>query len=292
MPSRSPVAPPWHFSLAKRLIRQGIRGPGLWLRLARRLGLLRRGATYRLSDEVLVDVPIFRMETMWDEQEARDYERPLLDRLATVAQERLNAPMTLIDCGADIGMFSLGMVSRLSSLRQIVAFEPNAVAFPWLERNLARLAIKAHAASLAVGDTRGKVRLASPGYDASDHARFAEPTADGDLEMTRADQIDWLAHDMEVPRNLLIKIDVEGGELPAIRGSEELLRAADRVMVVVEMHPKVLARTGTITQTFLEVLSTYRPFKFQWAEHPTEVVETTSTATLTDPRHLVAISIA
>lgn len=286
---------PWHFRFAKSLIRSGVRGPGLWLRAAQKLGLLSQGATYRLADDLLVDVPIFRIETMWDEEETRNYERELLDSVASSAT-KLDGPLTLIDCGADIGLFSLGMVKRLPALKQIVAFEPNPIAFPWLKRNLDRLAIKTWASTNAVGESTGKAQLSSPGYDSSDHARFAEPAAEGGIDMTRPDDIDWPAHGMETPRNLILKIDVEGGELAVLRGCEKLLRAVDQLLVVIEMHPKVLARTKTSPRSAIEFLAAlHRPFLLGWAEVSDQPIEVDGDPLMAawdgqSPKHLLALA--
>jgi FkbM family methyltransferase len=273
---------PWHFRFAKSLIRSGVRGPGLWLRAAQKLGLLNQGATYQLTDSLLVDVPIFRMETMWDEEETRSYERELLDSVASSAS-RLTGPLTLIDCGADIGLFSLGMLARLPSLKQIVAFEPNEIAYPWLKRNLDRLSIKTWAAPCAAGDRAGKVQLSSPTYDPSDHARFAQPSDHGTIEMIRPDDTDWSGHNMEAPRGLILKVDVEGGELAVLRGCENLLRTVDQLLVVIEMHPKVLARTNTTPQATIDFLaSLHRPLLLGWAEVPSQQV-------VDDPDPLMAV---
>ena len=57
---------PWHFRMAKHLIRQGWRGPGRVIRGAHRLGLLNCVVRYSLTDSLTVDVPLYRPENWWD----------------------------------------------------------------------------------------------------------------------------------------------------------------------------------------------------------------------------------
>ena len=73
----------------------------------------------------------------------------------------------------------------------------------------------------------------------SPHARFLEPALDGDIAVRTIDSFH-----VDVPGGLIIKIDVEGGELNVIQGALETLRRASAFAVVFEAHPDVIRRTG------------------------------------------------
>jgi hypothetical protein len=66
--------------------------------------------------------------------------------------------------------------------------------------------------------------------------------------------------------NVLLKIDVEGGEIGVIRGALRTLSEAEKAIVSVEAHPKVFGRTGIDPIMILRELAVIRSFKFIVAE--------------------------
>jgi FkbM family methyltransferase len=252
---------PWHFRLAKYLIDHQVRGGYRLIDTARKLGWLNVIARYPLDNGVTVDVPLYRVENPWSERDIREYEDSGLSFL-TEALGRRPGPVTLVDCGADIGLFSVLLASRGVDLARVVAFEPNLEAFPILKKNVARLPRgECHAA--AVSDFSGQAELRSPRPGTSGHARFIVPSPKGDIPVMRVD-------DLEVdPRhNLLLKIDVEGAELNVLRGAVRALSAADWFVVFFEAHPKVVRRTGIDPTECMRLLRSVRPCRFVIDELP------------------------
>lgn len=167
------------------------------------------------------------------------YESALVDSIvATIAS--WPGPATLIDCGADIGVFSALVVARAPQVKRVVAFEPNAAAFSMLSANIQRWPVAGDARQAAVSDFAGRGELRSPACDASDHARYLAPAEQGSVRVERIDDLECLG-DLG---NLILKLDVEGGELAAFRGALATLRAAARFVVSIEAHPAVVGRTG------------------------------------------------
>jgi len=260
------VQPPWHFRLAKDLIRRGVRGPGLWLRLAHRLGLLNCVATYRFEHDVDIDVPLSRWENLWDAGEVRDYEIDLFDELAPLLREQA-AIATLIDCGADIGLFPLLLAARGTRCQRVIAFEPNPEPLAVLRTNILRLDPNNQVLSQAVADFSGRGRLVSPAYDASAHACHLVPDEAGPIDVTTLDALNL------PPGDLVLKVDVEGGELEVIRGGLATLRRASRLTVVLEAHPRVAERTGIDPLEAVRQIAELRQVTVTVAEHPAEPVK-------------------
>jgi FkbM family methyltransferase len=266
--------PPWHFRVAKALIRRGIRGPGLWLRLAHRLGLLDRVVTYSLGAGVEVDVPLGRWENLWDAEEVRGYEAAYLDELA----KRLlptTSPATLIDCGADIGLFPLLLALRGVKFERIVAFEPNTRALGALRTNIARLGSGHEVRDQAVADFVGRGKLVRPDYDPSEHAWHLAPDdpVAGQQELLKAAPIGVTTIDAVLPaghrpKRLVLKIDVEGGELGVVVGARETLRAAEALTVLIEAHPLVFRHTGIDPLAIVREIASLRPVQVHLAERP------------------------
>lgn len=261
MPSESLLPAPWYFRAVKNLTRRNT--PGAWrlLGLMRNSGMLQKSAFYQLSETVGIEVPISKFTNCWDQTDLDEYEEDLVQSLSLAASS-LEGPVTLVDGGADIGLFSLKVASRLPGIRNIVAFEPNAEAFPWLVRNLSRLPFDARAVPAALSDFDGRGELCFPDYDAeSVHARYLAPREDGPVAVTSVDALD-----LPAPSELILKLDLEGGELAALRGARNTLSGVRRAVVVLEAHPSVCQRTGIDPTEFLSLLSSRRKFRFSIGE--------------------------
>lgn len=262
------MQPPWHFRLAKDLIRRGVRGPGLWLRLAHRLGLLNCVATYRLEHEVDVDVPLSRWENLWDASEVRAYEASLFDALAPrLIASAGDRPTTLIDCGADIGLFPVLLASRRVRFGRVIAFEPNPQPLAVLQTNVSRLGAANEVHAQAVADFTGRGRLVSPDYDPSAHACHLVQEDSGPIEVTTLDALNL------PPGDLVLKVDVEGGELAVIRGGMATLKRSLRLTVILEAHPQVARRTGIDPLEAVRQIAGLRQIAVTVAEHPAQPVQ-------------------
>jgi FkbM family methyltransferase len=250
---------PWLLRIARTLDRRRWRGGTALQQLMDRVGLLRGVAHYELGRGIGVEVPL-RMRPL-DAVDVRTYEAALVERLAE-AIAPLPPPVTLVDCGADFGLLSLLLVARCRAIGRVLAVEPNGDVFPTLAANLARLPVPARAVHAAVADAEGRGVLCRPDHDpASDVARFIAPRDDGSIAITTVDR---LAAD--VHGSVLLKCDVEGGELAVVRGARETLRRAARFVVVFEAHPDHVARTGIDPVEVLREVEAIRPCRVHVAE--------------------------
>lgn len=265
-PGRSGPRPsgrvPWHFRLAKFLIRHRLRGGYRLIETARQRGWLNVVARYPLADGIALDVPLYRRENSWSERDVREYEAEAISLLAE-SSRRLPGPVTLVDCGADIGVFSVLLAARCPNLARVIAFEPDPEAFPILRTNIERLPLAGESHAAAVSDFSGRAQLRSPRPGTTRHSQFIVPAPDGDVPVMRVD-------DLEIdPRHgLLLKIDVEGAELGVLRGTVRALRAAPWFAVLFEAHPRVVRRTGIDPIECVRLLSSLRDCRFQVAEAP------------------------
>ena len=255
---------PMLFRAAKALERKSIRGSSLLLRSLREIGWLERPVDFRIGDSLDILVPIDRNE--YDRNYVDNYQEDFLAALAAAIRQ-IPGSVMLIDGGADIGLFSIKLLASCLSISCIVAFEPNGEGFPWLKLNLGRLSIPAEAIHAAISDFQGTGRLTAPDTRwapgvASHHTQyFLEPVRDGSIDVT---MIDLLA--VPVSGNLVIKLDIEGGELAALRGASRTISTALNVIVAIEAHPSVTARTGVDPVECLRFLASLRPFQFNVSE--------------------------
>jgi len=238
-----------------------LRGTTALFNALSRRGLFNCAAQFSLSHDLIIYAPLFT-DNLWDNATLQTYEQAFFDVLAREAHV-LPSPVTFIDCGASFGLFSLRMAQRCRNLSKIIAFEPNARMFEILARNLSGLAIPTEARPCGVGETKGVGELRHPAYDASPDACYFELVAGGSIEMAVVDDVQ-----LDEGGSVILKIDVEGGELGVLRGAMNLLRRAREFVVTLEAHPKVVERTGIDPMAGVRLLNTVRRCSAYPGEQP------------------------
>lgn len=171
-----------------------------------------------------------------------DYIRLLGEFLAQTHPH--DSRLTVIDGGANIGMFTLGM-ARLSQFTvEVHAIEPQRHVFQMLNANVALNSLN-HVFTYqnVLGETSGETLLvAMPDPDVSANFGAFEvlaPAQNSDCDVTsflRPEAIRSLAiDDLGLDDCALLKLDVEGMELAALKGARRLL-ANTRPILFFERH--------------------------------------------------------
>jgi FkbM family methyltransferase len=142
---------------------------------------------------------------------------------------------------------------------RIIAYEPNANAHAVLARNLARLPVPGDARLAGVGREPGQGSLHQPDFSAHAHSAFV--AAGNDFPIERLD-------DLALTGPVVIKLDVEGGELAALQGAIDLLRQAPRAAVIFEAHIRQADRIGQDPSEILRWLQAIRPWTFEVLDMP------------------------
>ena len=139
---------------------------------------------------------------------------------------------SFVDVGANHGIFSLTFCALRSDGR-VVAVEPSPIAFEILQRNLNLNSFsQLQPRKVACGAAPGEVRMKR-----NWHHLQAIREEENDLDavavpMLSLDQI--CAEENILPE--LLKIDVEGFELPVLQGAERVLQTAE--LLFLEVHPE------------------------------------------------------
>jgi FkbM family methyltransferase len=147
-----------------------------------------------------------------------------------------------LDVGANVGAYAVLFGRWVAPGGRVYAFEPAAEAFQGLTRHLALNAVDAvvRPVHAAVSDREGRGVLGGAGGQGT--ARLVDGNHGGEaVETVTIDA--FCAAEGVLPA--LVKIDVEGWELEALRGARETVRrGGDRLALFVEMHPTAWRERG------------------------------------------------
>jgi FkbM family methyltransferase len=152
------------------------------------------------------------------------------DELELLFEDSVDVDYVLIDCGANYGYWSVLVSSRPFGAHKAIAIEPSSQNFPKLANNARINGERFEAIKCAIGSARGTARLSGTKHEAFSIAG----AADGGEEVAVI-ALDNLVDDgkVEGAGKYLIKLDVEGVEIEAIKGGARLL-AADSVILCEE----------------------------------------------------------
>lgn len=153
----------------------------------------------------------------------------------------------IIDVGANVGYMSLVASWRVGSGGSVVAFEASPATFSRLAqlRTPYNNVTRHH---LALADREGELEFSLGPADHSGMASLRPVAGSQGRIVVKAVTLDPLLKDL--PRSRLVKIDVEGAELLALRGMTELI-ARDRPLMILELTPSFLASFGHGPQDIL-----------------------------------------
>jgi FkbM family methyltransferase len=165
----------------------------------------------------------------------------------------LEPGMRVLDIGAHIGWYTLIAARGVGPTGQVYAFEPDPENFRLLRHNIALNGLGSIVATIpkAAADIAGVRTFYS---DAKGSLRSSlwsdgrESEAPITVECATVDEI--VGHEAIG----VVKLDVEGAEVHALRGMRETLAASPRVVLFVECNPSALASAGTSATELIEEL--------------------------------------
>ena len=230
---------------ARRTLQTGLLGA---YGLARRTGAFERPAVQRLYSRLYFV-----------------YKRRLEARATAALMTWIAPDSTVIDVGANIGFFTIDFATRVGAAGRVVAFEPDHRNVETLRWNLARAKLAnvvVVEAALAERSGQGTLYL-NPSHPA-DHRIFAGD-AERPHEVVALIAFDDYVASAALPAPIsLIKIDVQGAEMKALRGMTRTLDRFPSASLLVEYTPAALREAGDSPEVLLDFFRSrdYRPQTF------------------------------
>jgi FkbM family methyltransferase len=242
MPRRYQVLdrPSLAFRFARACLCHDIPGAWRFYRIFLYRAMKGKAAPFPLADGTSLMLPL-TWPGLVTGRATEDYE-PDAVAAFTAAVARFGSSVTLIDCGADVGVFSRLVMAGTANISRVIAVEPNPDPFELLAENLReRPGLSVQLRQSAVSAADGTGWLAVDPHEDHDHGAHLRAKTGTGVE-TKVETIDGLVG--PDPSPIALKIDVEGEELNVLRGATETLAHAPGFVVQFEAHPDVASRTG------------------------------------------------
>ncbi len=176
-----------------------------------------------------------------------------------VLRRYLSQDMTFLDVGANIGEFTL-IAAKLLSHGQVIAFEPIPRLARILRTNVDMNGLHhVHLVAAGLSHRKGRVRFSRqdpmPGEQANDGLFSLYPPSERDSSgvMSRVVRLDDVVRSLKIRRIDLIKLDIEGAELSALKGSRMTLRRF-KPMLMIEINEEALRRGGASSSLLMAFL--------------------------------------
>jgi FkbM family methyltransferase len=168
-----------------------------------------------------------------------------------ILTEYLSADCVAVDAGANIGIYSQFLSRCVGPAGAVHSFEPSPENFRHLSAAVADLP-NVRANELAVGDKTGRLLLyVSDKLNVDHHAYPTEGEARKTIPIKSTTLDDYFAAGSHVD---LIKMDVQGFELHALRGAKRVLQENRDVKLLLEFWPFGLKQAGGSADELLSFL--------------------------------------
>lgn len=184
----------------------------------------------------------------------------------TITQlDKLAAPgMVMLDIGAHVGYYSYRYAKALGANGRIFAFEPHPRTFTTLQHNVKRLP-QVTAVQLAMAEQEGTAELhdylmmsasGSLHYDEAMVALQKSQTHDTDIAprigqtfaaqtfTVRTTPVDEFLALQGIDQVDLVKMDIEGAEIGALRGMQQTIANSPNLVLIMEYNPQALKAFG------------------------------------------------
>jgi FkbM family methyltransferase len=173
----------------------------------------------------------------------------------------------VLDIGANIGYYTLIMARLTGPSGQVFAFEPDALNFQLLQKNVQQ-ARYSHVAPVnsAVSDRSGEGRLYRNEVNGGDHRLYDSSDGRASVAVRVVAIDDFLSG--KNTRVHFVKMDIQGAEMAALRGMQSLIRDNPGIKLLTEFWPAGLNRSGTEPRDFLRLLTELGFEVYEVSEEP------------------------
>ena len=183
-----------------------------------------RNIAIKLNEDATFEFPYG--DGYWSKLLNRSYHYE--DELELLFRHSADIDYTLLDCGANYGYWSVLVTSKPFGAHKAIAIEPSSENFPKLANNAKSNGNRFEALKCAIGAAKGTARLSGTKHEAFSIVGGAN----GGGEEVPVLALDDFLNDGKIAPGgkYLIKLDVEGVEIDAMKGGTKLLQGDSVIM--------------------------------------------------------------
>jgi len=194
-----------------------------------------------------------------------------------IYRDRIKPGMTVLEIGANVGVFTLLFSGLAGEKGRVLAFEPDPSNFRLLEKSVAeneRGNIVCRQA--AVSDKSGALKLYISEENRGDHRVYDSGDGRGCIDVEAVSVDEALGPGARVD---FIKMDIQGAEYPALLGMADTVRNSPELVMLCEFSPGLVERSGYSPEALLLKLVEYG-FSLNYLDEETRSVKSASPAEL------------
>lgn len=173
-------------------------------------------------------------------------------------RERVRSGENVLDIGAHIGLFSIAAAQLTGKAGKVFAFEPATDTQKLLKQTIAinQLSNLVEFHHEAIGATSGKTTFYVSPLKGDNSNSLVAYKKDRKMVAIEVDMlsIDDFVHQKNLSSLSLIKLDVEGAELDAIKGAQNTLQQLKPVCIVA-IHPEPIAARGNSLEEIYDLIN-------------------------------------
>jgi FkbM family methyltransferase len=154
-------------------------------------------------------------------------------------RKKISAGDTVLDVGANVGIFSIAFADVVGTQGKVIALEPHLQNIERLKNNLELNHFQnVQIFPVAAGQVTREIKL-----HLADDLAYASTIAvigkhgNDQVITTSMKKLDEIWQQVDTPQVTVLKIDVEGGELEVLKGAEELLKVC-QPLIMAEANTK------------------------------------------------------
>ena len=177
----------------------------------------------------------------------------------------LHGDMTLVDIGANLGLYTIVSMHHLDAGGRIIAFEPYPQTYEILQKNVAlnqsngRACPRVDTFNLAATPEPARLELRLNPENRADN-RMYRGTYQGKVESwdsipVEGRPVDDVLAELGIEAVNFVKIDIQGYEQKAITGFQKTLTRSQNVILLSEFWPKGLREAGGSPTEYLQMLT-------------------------------------
>lgn len=196
---------------------------------------------------------------------------------ADLMKSLVSKNMRVVNCGANIGYYTLQLADWVGPQGEVYAFEPDPNSFRLLVKNAKANSIEnLRALQYAVSHVRETRQLFFCEENRGDHRLFDSGDSRVALEVESISLDEFFPSGTQID---LIKMDIQGSEMQALRGMRRIIEENPEITIISEFCPTLLSQSGSSGKEYLEAIH-QMGFEILFVDESKETVEKLDDETL------------